>query len=448
MQDYQNLASELVRRAVERGADEADVFVTEGRSLSLELRFGRVERIEEAGASRLGLRVIKNGSTALSYSSDFSPAALERLVGDTLGLVAVTDPHPANRLPPPELLGRFDGPLHLFDPALESLTLDRKLEMVRAMEEAGLQSDSRISNVNDAWWRDGTHSVTIANSHGFVDSYKYSSCGIGTSLVAEGNGVKQQDGWSSTAHSVAALEDPVNVGRQAARRTLRKLGARSVKTQVAPIVFDPLMAADFMRNLFSAVSAYSIFRGASFLVDKIDQQVGNSLLNVVDDPTLVDGLASRPFDAEGVRSRRNEVIQEGRLCSYLSDAYAANRLQQASTGNAVRSFSSSPTAGASNFFLKPTSTPPEDLIRSVKRGLYLTRQYWVGFNLASGDYSRGAEGVWIEDGELTHCVQEITIAGNMLEMMKNIEAVASDLEFLSPVASPTFLISRMMISGR
>lgn len=448
MQDYRSLAAELVGRAINSGADEADVFITQGRSLALEVRFGRIERIEEAGADRLGLRVFRNGSTALSYSSDFSPAALTRLVADTMSLVAITDPHPANRLPQPNLLGRFEGRLDLFDDKLLGMTLDQKLAQIRSAEEAGLNSDSRITNVNDAWWRDSVQSVTVANSHGFCDSYSYTSCGFGTALLAEEAGIKQQDGWSTFSHHVDRLESPTHVGHEAARRTLRKLGSRPVRTQVAPVVFDPMMAADFLRHVFSALNGYSVYRHGSFLVDKIGQQIGSPLLNLVDDATLEHGLASRPFDHEGVRSRRQDVVKGGVLNGYLCDAYSAGRLHQFSTGNAVRSFNSSPTAGASNFYLEPTQTPPEEIIRSVKRGLYLTRQYWVGINLASGDYSRGAEGVWIEDGEFTHSVQEITVAGNMMEMMKNIVAVGNDLTFHSSVAAPSFLVSHMMISGR
>jgi len=448
MQDYRELAVDLVARAKVRGADAADVYIVEGRSLSVELRLGHIEKLEEAGAEGLGLRVFKDGATALTYSSDLSPASLERLLEDTLGLAEVTDHDPANGLPPREFQGTFDGPLDLFDPEVDNLSMERKLDFVREVEEIGLAQDERINNSNGAWWSDGIQQVTLANSNGFVGSYRVSSAGFGVSLVAEADGVKQTDAWWSSSRAFNQLESPEQIGREAARRTLRKLGSRPVKTQTLPVVFDPLMGADFLKILFHALNGGSIYRRNSFLIGKLGEQVGTSHLNVVDDATLVRGLASRPFDAEGVRSSRSELIQEGRLQHYLCDAYGAARLGVTPTGSAARSFSSSPSVGATNLYLEPGTTSPTDIIRSIDRGLYCTRLYWVGINHASGDYSRGAEGIWIENGELTHPVQEVTIAGNMLEMMKNIEVIGNDLEFRSAIASPTFVVSNMVLSGR
>jgi PmbA protein len=448
MQDYRDLALDLVKRAKARGADGADVFITEGRSLSIELRLGHVEKLEEAGAEGLGIRVFKQGATALTYSSDLSPASLERLLDDTMSLAAVTDRDPANRLPDSDRLGVHPGPFELYDEQIADLSMERKLEITTQVEQVGLEQDSRINNSNGAWWSDGVRQVTLANSAGFVGSYRVSSVGFGVSLVAEESGIKQTDAWWTSSRFLKRLESAGEIGREAARRTLRKLGSRPVKTQTVPVVFDPLMGADFLKILFSAVNGASVYRHNSFLVDRMGEQIGTSHLNVIDDATLPEGLASRPFDAEGVRSQRTEVVKGGQLVNYLCDAYSAAKLNHPSTGSATRNFSSSPTVGSTIFYLEPGTTSPEDIIRSVKRGLYVTRLYWVGINQVTGDYSRGAEGIWIEDGELTHPVQEITIAGNMLEMMKSIEVIGNDLEFRNATASPTFLVSSMVVSGR
>lgn len=447
MHDYRDLAASLVQKAISRGADEADVFIEQRRSLSVEVRFGRMERLEEAGADRLGLRIFRRGAVVLSYSSDLSMAALHRLVDEALALVAVIDPHPANRLPPASLMGVYEGPLDVYDAGLEALSLEEKVSRVREAEELGMQQDRRITNVHDAWWKDTTQRTTLANSHGFCQHYDATHAAYNLTLVAEDNGVKQQDAWTTQSHSVEGLASPQWVGQEAARRTLRKLGGRPVRTQTVPVVFDPLMAADFVRQIFGTLTGYSVYRRNSFLADLLGKEVGSPWITLIDDATLQGGLGSRPFDAEGVASRRHMVIEAGQLERFLTDGYSSYRLHTDCTGSAVRAYNSSPTVGTSNFFLQPGTASPESLVTSVKRGLYLTKQYWVGINPASGDYSRGAEGIWIEDGELTHAVQEVTIASNMLDMMRNIEVVANDLTFHSPVGAPTFLVSRMMVSG-
>lgn len=447
MHDYRDLAASLVQKAISRGADEADVFIEQRRSLSVEVRFGRMERLEEAGADRLGLRIFRRGAVVLSYSSDLSSAALNRLVDEALALVAVIDPHPANRLPPASLMGVYDGPLHIFDEGLANLSLEAKVARVCEAEELGMQQDPRITNVHDAWWRDAMQRTTLANSHGFCHHYDTTHAAYNLTLVAEDSGVKQQDAWTTQAHGLSGLDSPQRVGQEAARRTLRKLGGRPVRTQTVPVVFDPMMAADFVRQIFGTLTGYSVYRRNSFLADLLGKEVGSPWITLIDDATLPSGHGSRPFDAEGVQARRHSVIEAGRLERFLTDGYSSYRLHTGCTGNAVRAYNSSPTVGTSNFFLQPGTAAPESLVTSVKRGLYLTKQYWVGINPASGDYSRGAEGIWIENGELTHPVQEVTIASNMLDMMRNIEVVANDLTFHSPVGAPTFLVSRMMVSG-
>jgi PmbA protein len=249
------------------------------------------------------------------------------------------------------------------------------------------------------------------------------------------------------ARRLHRLESPEAVGRIAARRTLRRLGARKVATQEVPVVFDPDMAASLLGSLCSAVSGSTIYRGTSFLAGKLGEHVTAPGLSVVDDGRMPGGLGSRPFDGEGLPTRRTVVIQDGVLTSYLLDTYTGRKLGLASTGNASRSLGQRPTVGPTNFHVVPGAHSPEEIIRSVDRGLYVTEMIGFGVNLVTGDYSRGAVGIWIEKGELTHPVEEVTIAGNLKEMLCGIEMIGSDLEWRSPIASPTLKIARMTVAG-
>ncbi len=447
MRDYRDFGADLVRKAALRGADGADAYVVQRRTCRVRVRMGEVESLEEAGTEGVGLRVFRNGATALVHTTDLSPNSLDRLLDDALQLASVTDADPCNRLPE-----RVNGPgvsrsLGIFDPAVCGIATERKVEMLSEMEEVGRAFDPRINNSNGAWWEDAVERVTLANSVGFVGQFDHSRVGMGVSLVAEQDGVKQTDTWSSAARSLAAVEPPADIGRKAAERVIRKLGARPVSTQTVPVVFDPVVAEDLLGILVGTLNGMAIFRRNSFLVGKLGQRIGNRHINIVDDGIRAGGLGTRPFDGEGVPTRRTEVIREGVLRSYLCDTYTAGKLHLPCTGNASRTYDVAPGVGPTNFYLEPGAVDPGEIIRSVDRGLLVTRLYWVGTNLASGDYSRGAEGIWIEHGSLTHPVQEVTIAGNVLDMLQRIEVVGSDLEFRGTVASPTLLLSNLVLSG-
>jgi PmbA protein len=257
----------------------------------------------------------------------------------------------------------------------------------------------------------------------------------------------QRDYWYSSNRKFSRLESPANVGEKAAQRVLRRLGGRKIKTCEAPIVFDPEMAASLLRNLASALSGYSLYKGASFLAGKLGTQIGSDLLTVIDDGTIPGALGSRPFDGEGLAVRKKSVVEKGLLQSYLLDTYSGKKLGMASTGNASRSVGEPPAVSPANFYLVPGKYSPEQIIATVKAGLYVTEMIGFGVNMVTGDYSRGAAGLWIENGELAYPVEEITIAGNLKEMFQNIEMAGSDLELRGRIASPTIKISQMTIAG-
>ena len=289
--------------------------------------------------------------------------------------------------------------------------------------------------------------VIFANSHGFTGEYRGSSVVLSVSPIAGDNGGMQRDGWYSVQRRLRSLEAPEAIGRTAAQRALRRLGARKVPTQQVPVVFDPDMAASLLRTICGAVSGSAIYRSASFLTGKLGQQVATTDLTIVDDGRMAGKLGSRPFDGEGLPTRRTAIIRDGVLASYLLDTYTGRKLGMASTGNASRSLGQPPTVAPTNCHIVPGPYSPEQIIRSVDRGLYVTEMIGFGVNLVTGDYSRGAVGIWIENGELTYPVEEITIAGNLNDMLRQVEMIGDDLEWRGSVVAPTLKIARMTVAG-
>jgi len=257
----------------------------------------------------------------------------------------------------------------------------------------------------------------------------------------------QRDYWMSVAHRLADLEDSAAVGRRAAERALRRLGAGPVETCEVPVIFDPITARSLLGQLAGCVSGYAVYRQSSFLAGKIGENVASDLVTVIDDGRLPGGLGSRPFDGEGLPTRRNTVLQRGRLETYLLDSYSARKLGARSTGNATRGAGSGPGVGPTNLWLEPGDRTLDEIIADTERGLLVTELIGMGFNPVTGDYSRGAAGLWIEGGEVVRPVEEITIAGNMVEMLSTIDAVGSDLLWLSRVASPSLRVARMTVAG-
>jgi PmbA protein len=448
MNDYRNLASELVAALKKQGADAADVYITSSTGFNTTIRLGNIERLQQSTSKGLGLRVFKNGATSLTFTTDFQGKTVNELVKETLEIVKVSNADQYNGLAPKEFLGEFKGNLMIFDESLAKLTPEKKIAMVKEMEDAGRAFDKRITNSNGASWSNSVGQVSLANSDGFVGQYQTTIASMSVGLLAEENGVKQRDSWYTFNRYFNKLDSPKSVGEEAARRTIKRLGGKKVKSQAVPVVLDPAVASQLVGMIFGAASGSSIYRRASFLVDKVGQEVVAPSITIIDDATIADGLASRPFDAEGVKSSVVTVVENGVLKSYVCDSYAARRLKANVTGNAGRSYQSAPGVSSSNLFLKNGKEDPKAIVKSVKNGLYLTEMFGSGVNNVTGDFSQGASGYWIENGELTYPVQEITIAGNVLKVLKNVQAIGSDLSFkLGSTASPTLLISEMTVGG-
>jgi PmbA protein len=450
--DMQQLAADVVERALRAGATEAEAVIREGDEFSTLVRLGQVETLKESGARGIGVRVFLGSSgahrTANTSTSDFTEAGLDQLVRGAVDLAQVTSQDPFAGLPEPGAMGHVAGNLDLYYEDVYSMPAAERIEYARRAEAAALSADPRLKNSDGGSFDAATGHKVMANSRGFVGEYRRSYCSVATMPIAQTEqGGMQRDYWFSSARTLGKLASPESIGAEAARRTLRRLNARRVATQRVPIVFAPEIARSLVGNIFEAANGDSIYRGASFWANQLGQQVASSNVTVIDDGTIPGLFGTAPFDGEGLPTRRTVIVENGVLKNYLLNTYTGRKLSMQSTGNASRGLAGTPGIGAGNLFLENGSVSPQQLLADVKVGFYVTELMGFGVNMVTGDYSRGAAGLWIENGELTFAVEEITIAGNLKEMLNNITAIANDLEFRGAVASPTLRIDGMTIAG-
>lgn len=446
--DLRELAADVVARAMKGGATAADAIVRDGTEFSTVVRMGEVETLKEAGSRGIGLRVFLGKRAASTYSSDFSNEGLERLVRGALDLVKITSEDPCAGLPDPAELGSLQGDLKLYHEDVYSLPPEQRIEYARRAEKAAFESDPRIKNSEGGGFDASTGRGVLANSLGFVGDYQRSHCSIVSVPIAQDeNGAMQRDFWYSAARSLARLESPESVGREAARRTVRRLGARKVPSTKVPIVFDRTIAASVLGAIFDAACGDLIYRQSSFLAGRLGEKIAGDHVTIIDDGTMPGGFGTTPFDGEGVPKRKTIVVENGVLKSYLLNTYTARKLGFTTTGNAARGLAGNPGIGEGNFFLQPGSHSPQQIIAGVKRGFFVTEFLGMGVNLVTGDFSRGASGLWIENGELTFPVEEVTVAGNLKDMLNNISEIGSDLEFRSSTACPTLRVDGMTLAG-
>ncbi len=441
------------------GASDAEAVIREGDEFSVNVRMGEVETLKESGSRGMGLRVFlgKAGTAGLrsasTSTSDLTPDGIRQLVESALALAQVTEEDPFTGLAEREEFGTAEGDLHLYYDDVYSLPGPERIEWARRAEAAALAADKRITNSDGGSFDAATGRKVLANSRGFLGSYRTSYAGVAAApLAMDENGQMQRDAWWSGARSFALLESPEAVGAEAARRTLRRLGARRVPTQRVPIVFAPETARTLIGSIFEAASGDAIWRGASYLAGKLGAAIADSSVTIVDDNLMVlpngaGGFGTSPFDGEGLPSRRTVVVEKGVLRNYLLNTYTARKLGMKSTHNASRGLAGAPGVGAGNLYLEPGTQTPEEILSGVTAGLYVTSLMGFGVNTVTGDYSRGATGLWIENGQLTHAVEEVTIAGNLGEMLRNVAAIGNDLVFRSAVACPTLRIDGMTIAG-
>jgi PmbA protein len=446
--DLKQLAGDAVRRAMSGGASAAEAVVHDGSEFSTVVRMGEVETLKEAGAHAMGLRVFFGRRSASTHTSDLSADGIQQLVGGALTLARITSEDPHAGLPEAELLGSAAGDLQLYSDDVYSLPTEERIAQARRAEAAALAVDARIRNSEGGSFDASDNHKVMVNSLGFAGEYRTSYCSLAAVPVAQAeDGAMQRDYWFSVARTLRKLDSPEQVGRVAAERALRRLGARKIKTARVPVIFDPMVSRSLLDTIAQAVNGDAIYRGASFLAGKLGEKIAGNNVTIIDDGMMPGGFGTSPFDDEGVPTQRTVVVERGVLKSYLLNTYTARKLGLKTTGNAARGLAGNPGISSGNFFLQPGTRSPHKILADVRQGLYVTEFLGFGVNLVTGDYSRGASGLWIEDGQPAYPVEEITVAGNVREMLNNISEIGTDLEFLGSTAAPTLRIEGMTVAG-
>jgi PmbA protein len=437
-----DLAEELIAVGKKDGADEIEVSIIDGYEFRADIRFGEIENLLEAGSRYISFRVIKDKKTAFATSSDLSKETLQHLLKRSIKRAVLANPDEYAGLPPfsPKKINLQS--LKLYDPEAPELSSEQKIALAKETEKIALQ-DKRITNSHGASFETNEIKFILANSNGFLDEYDQTLCSLSLGLQAGETDSRVEDFWFSSKRHFHELESAEEVAKKAIERTVRQLKSRKIKTQKVPVVFEPLMTSWLLGFLCSCVSGISIYQKTSFLAGRLGKRIGNARVTVFDDGLLPGKLGSKPFDSEGVPCQKTPVVERGILKNYLCNTYAARKLRLKSTGNG---------AGASvsphNFYLQPGNHPPEEIIASVDKGLILIRTLGHGLNSVTGDISRGAFGLWIEKGEITYPVSEITISGNLGEILNQIEMVGNDLNFYTPLAGPTIKIQELTVAGQ
>ena len=460
------LAEQAVEMARRAGATDAEAVAFEGDEFSVHVRMGEVDELTESGSRAMGLRVFFEAEggqrTASTSTSDLSPDGIARLVSGAVELAKVTGVDPFAGLPEREAFGSLAvDELALYFEDIDSVPPKERIEIAKRCEAAALETDTRIQNSRGAGFDLSTSRRVMVNSRGFVGEYRRSYCGFSATPIAQdASGAMQTGSWYSSARTPRLLESPEEIGRIAAQRALRKLGARRVPTCQCAVVFPPEVSRGLMANLLHAADGDAIYRNASMLAGKLGEQVAGENITLVDDGTMVfdhvladgstlraGGFGTSPFDGDGLPTRRTVVVERGVLKELLLNTYTGRKLNMKSNGKASRGLAGAPGIGGGNYFLEPGELSQEEIVGDVKQGLFVLSTMGFGVNLVTGDYSQGASGLWIEDGELTHAVEEITIAGNLKEMFRNVSAIGNDLEFRGAGAVPTVRIEGMTVAG-
>lgn len=435
--DMMSMAAELVEFGTKNGASQVEVSLRRGTEFSVDVREGEVEKLTEAGSQGLYLRLFVDTKMARANSSDLSKDTLHKLVKNAIRRAGLASADPLAGLPEKEPVTSDHHALKMYDPAIVEMTPETKIAMAKTTE-AVARADNRVKKSFGASFGTYTGEVFLANSNGFQGTYKRTSCSCGVSLQA-GEGTNLFDeGYFDTSTSLVNLEHPEVIAKKAIHRVTRLIGARKVSTQNVPVVLEPEMTGSLLDFFANCVDGNSVYLNQSFLAGKIGEKIAKEGITIVDDGRLPGGPGTRPFDTEGVPARKTVLVENGVLKSYLLDTYAGRKLKMRSTGNG---------AGSTNLYLAAGSSTPQEIIRSVEKGLLLTGTIGFGLVPTTGDISRGAFGLWIEKGEIVYPVAEITISGNLGQILRQIEMVGNDLTFREATTGPTIKIAEMTVGG-
>lgn len=445
---------EIVERALvharSAGADQADAVLVQSDSHEAKVRGDEIEFVKQAQERCLGIRAMVAGtdglSTAVTSTSDLSPEAVERMARETVQLARATAPDPHSGLPE-EAFAEDIPDLRLLAAGDRNVSVEARIEDARRAEQAARSFDPRIDNSEGSQVGSDFALIGYGNSAGFRGHYESAYHSLFSEPLASEGESKQRDYWITVGRRLADLEDAAGVGRKAAERAIRRLGAKRVPTCEVPVIFDSFSAPSLLGQLVGCLSGYAVYRESSFLASRMGEQIADARVNVIDDGRLASGLGSKPFDGEGLPTRRNVIVENGVLKTWLLDSYSGRKLGLPSTGNASRGAGSGPGVGATNLWMQPGEQSLDEMIAGTKRGLLVTELIGMGFNPITGDYSRGACGLWIEGGEIIHPVEEITIASTLGDMLMDIDAIGSELIWRGRSACPALRIANMTVAG-
>jgi PmbA protein len=432
----QAIAADAVSLARRLGAGQAEAGANLDEGLSVSVRLGEVENVERQRDRGLGVTVYRDGRKGSASTSDFSSLAVSETVEKALSLASFTARDEFAGLAPAELMAKEPPDLDLYHPW--ALDVEAATERALAAESAARSFDPRIANSEGSTVSTSCGVQVYANSHGFCDGYPTSGHSISCGVVAKSGESLERDHWFTLARSPEELEPAEAIGEEAARRALRRLGARQLSTRIVPVLFPAELARGLVGHLLPAISGSAQYRKASFLLDSLGETIFPEFVDIEEDPLIPRGLASSPFDAEGVVANKRMLVESGVLRGYMLSSYSARRLGMRTTGNA---------GGAHNLIVRPTAGSAEELLGTCPEVFVVGELLGQGVNTVTGDYSRGAAGLWFENGELVHPVSEVTLAGNLREMFRRIRAIGSDVDKRGTVRCGSLLIDGLTLAG-
>ena len=441
--DQLSLLSDLIDSALKQGADAADAVVFDASSVSVSCRLGELEKLERSESNDLGLRVFVGKQQAIVSSTDFEPDTLRDVVERAVAMAKAVPEDPYCGLAETEQLVTDPPTLEICD--TEEPSSDVLIDAARKAEDAA-RAVNGVTNTEGAETGWSNARIAIATSNGFARTYATSSHSLAASVLAgEGTDMERDYDYTSSVY-YADLADPIEIGRSAGERAVKRLNARKVETQQVPVIYDPRVSGGIIRHFASGINGSSISRGTSFLKESMGQNVFSDGVNIIDDPHRNRGLRSKPFDAEGLPNAKKYLAKDGVLQTWVMDLASSRQLGLSSTGNAARGTASPPSPAVTNLYMEAGDKSPAELMSDISSGFYVTELIGMGINMVTGDYSRGATGFWIENGEITYPVTEMTVAGNLKDMFINLTP-ADDLEFRFGTDAPTIRIDGMTVAG-
>ncbi|MEN3038523.1 MAG: TldD/PmbA family protein [Candidatus Kryptonium sp.] len=439
----EEIVKSITSKAIKNGADECDVFISIDEEFSTTIKDGEVETLKQAINHGLGIRIFKDKKIGFAYTTDFSSFAIEKTIDEAISLARNSTPEPDNELPKTE--NNIQAQIKIFDPTVFSISVEQKIKIAKEIESIAKSFDPKIK-VESAGFGNLIQRRIIANSNGFFGEYEGTIFEIYCSAIASDKTLNQTGYYSSVSRFFEGLQTPEHVAKNASIRALQLLNPKRIKTGRYPVIFDHTTAPTIVSYIATAVNGKNSYRKMSFLFDKIGEKVGSENLTIIDDGRLETGLASKPFDDEGIQTKRKTIIENGILKMFLLDSITAKKFSQQPTGNTYRRYNTIPAPSPLNFYIQPGSKNLEEMISEVREGLLITKLIGFGVDIVSGNFSKGASGLWIKNGEIAFAVDKITIADNLSNIMKNIVEVGSDLVFFNNIASPSILISEMTIT--